>query len=200
MKILVGCEFTGMVRTELTKLGHYAVSCDLTPTERPGRHRRCDVRDLLEDGWDALIAFPPCQYLARSGLHWLHKQPGRIERAELALEFVQTLMDAPIGKIAIENPYGLISTRIRPPDQVIHPWQFGHTESKATCLWLKNLPKLVPTEVMAKPEAGWDNHRADGQHYMGSAATRAKDRSRTYYGVAKAMADQWFGPAADYWR
>lgn len=191
MKVLVACEFSGRVRDAFTARGHYAVSCDLLPSETPGKHRQRDVREVLEDGWDMMLAFPPCTYLARSGLHWNTRVPGRAQLTEDALDFVRTLMAASIEKICIENPYGRIGTAIRPPDQVIQPWQFGHRESKATCLWLKNLPLLQSTDLIVLDTASWDNAYANGQHRRAVKKSRAQDASRTYPGIAAAMAEQW---------
>jgi hypothetical protein len=140
-----------------------------------------------------MIAFPPCTYLCSSGLHWNKRIPERAKLTKEALEFVKLLLDAPIPKIALENPIGCISTRIRKPDQIIQPYQFGHPESKGTCLWLKSLPKLIPTKVLTKPACGyWDNQTPSGQNKLGPSPTRALERSRTYTGIARAMADQWF--------
>ncbi len=159
MKVLVACEYSGTVRDAFLEKGHDAVSCDLLQTESHhpqslSRHMRGDVKDVLDMGWDLMIAFPPCTYLCSSGLHWNKRRPERAAQTEDALKFVQMLMDAPIPKIAIENPIGCISSRIRKPDQIIQPWQFGHPESKATCLWLKGLPLLKPTNVLEKPNGG----------------------------------------------
>lgn len=192
MRVLIACEFSGIVRDAFKARGHYAVSVDFLPTERPGLHLRCDVRKLLRCKWDLMLAFPPCTYLARSGLHWNTRIPGRAELTEQALDFVLDLMNAPIPRICIENPYGAIGTRIRKPDQVIQPWQFGHRESKATCLWLKNLPRLKPTSIIKLGEGEtWDNTLPDGQHRRSNKKTRAHDASRTYSGVAAAMAAVW---------
>src|SRR5574337_1850262 len=149
MKVLVACEFSGVVREAFTRRGHYAVSCDYLPSDLPGIHYQGDVRDLLNKGWDLMIAHPPCTYLASSGLHWNARRPERAALTEEALEFVKILMEAPIERIAIENPIGCISTRIRKPDQIIQPWMFGDDASKATCLWLKNLPLLKPRNSLA---------------------------------------------------
>jgi hypothetical protein len=151
MRVLVACEFSGIVREAFRKKGHDAWSCDFLPTDQPGNHLQCDVRDVLGDGWDLMIAHPPCTYLCVSGLHWNKRRPGREKKTEEALEFVRSLLDAPIDMIAVENPVGCISTRIRKPDQTIQPWWFGEDASKATCLWLKNLPPLRPTNVISKP-------------------------------------------------
>jgi len=180
MKILVACEYSGRVRDALLALGHDAMSCDLLPTETEGPHHMGDVTELLHLGWDLMIAHPPCTHLAVSGSRWF-KDKVR-EQAE-ALIFVQTLMDAPINRIALENPISIISSRIRKPDQIIQPWQFGHGETKATCLWLKNLPKLIPTKIVEGREAV--------VHRMPPGPDRWKNRSRTYQGIADAMAAQW---------
>jgi hypothetical protein len=193
-KVLVACEYSGRVRDAFTARGWYALSCDLLPSESPGHHYQGDVTPLLnaDHAWDLIIAFPPCTYLASSGMHWTTRGLRDPKLTEDALSFVRLLLDAPAGKIALENPVGCISSRIRKPDQYIQPWQFGHQESKKTCLWLKNLPLLVPTKVVSKPESGvWLNQTSSGQNRLGPSATRAKERSLTYQGVADAMADQW---------
>ncbi|NLH78966.1 MAG: DNA cytosine methyltransferase [Acidobacteria bacterium] len=180
MRVLVACEYSGRVRDAFLALGHDAMSCDLLATEAKGPHHIGDVTELLHKGWDLMIAHPPCTHLAVSGSRWFKDKVN--EQAE-ALVFVQTLMDAPISKIAVENPISVISSRIRKPDQIIQPWQFGHGETKATCLWLKGLPKLTPTNVVEGREAR--------VHRMPPGPDRWKERSRTYIGVAEAMADQW---------
>ena len=180
MKILVGCEFSGIVREEFKNRGHDAWSCDILPTEILGKHFKCDIRDVLGYGWDMMIAFPPCTHLAVSGARWFKdKYNEQID----ALSFVRRLMDAPIKKICIENPIGIISTHIRKPDQIIQPWMFGHGETKATCLWLKGLPKLKPTNIV--------KGRIARIHRMPPSKDRAKNRSRTYLGIAEGMAEQW---------
>ena len=142
--------------------------------------------------WDLMVAHPPCTYLCSSGLHWNKRVAGRDQKTVEALEFVKLLLDAPIARIALENPIGCISTRIRPPDQIIQPWQFGHPESKATCLWLKGLPKLAATNVLSKPASGrWENQTPSGQNKLGPSKDRWAIRSETYAGIALAMADQW---------
>lgn len=195
MKILVACEFSGIVREALNAYsGIHAVSCDLLPSEdeRVDFHYQGDVRDILGDKWDMMIAFPPCTFLCSSGLHWNKRRPERQEKTEESLEFVRLLLDAKIDKIALENPIGCISTRIRKPDQIIQPWQFGHPESKSTCLWLKGLPKLVPTNILTKPESGrWNNQTPSGRNNIPPSETRRMERSRTYTGIAAAMAQQW---------
>ena len=180
MKVLIACEYSGTVRDAFIARGHDAMSCDLLPTDVPGPHYQGDVRDLLGDGWDLMIAHPPCTHLAVSGARWFHLK--RQEQAE-ALDFVRLLMDAPIPRIAVENPVSVISSRIRKPDQIIQPWQFGHGETKATCLWLKGLPALKPTNVVDGREAR--------VHRLPPSADRWKIRSTTYAGIAAAMADQW---------
>ena len=180
MRVLIACEYSGRVRDAFLALGHDAMSCDLLPTDVEGPHHMGDVTELLHMGWDLMIAHPPCTHLAVSGSRWFKDKVK--EQAE-ALVFVQTLMDAPIPKIAIENPVSVISSRIRKPDQIIQPWQFGHGETKATCLWLKGLPKLTPTKVVEGREAR--------VHRMPPGPDRWKERSRTYSGVADAMAAQW---------
>lgn len=194
MRVLIACEFSGRVRDAFRALGHDAVSCDLLPTEAPGPHYTGDVRDILADGWDLMIAHPECTYLCSSGLHWNRRRPERQALTEGALDFVRLLMAAPIPRIAIENPVGCISSRIRKPEQTIQPYQFGHPESKATCLWLKGLTPLVHTNVLSKPASGrWDNQTPSGQNKLGPSADRWKLRAVTYEGIANAMAAQWGG-------
>ena len=180
MNVLVACEFSGTVRDAFTARGHYALSCDLLPSETPGEHYQGNVRDILGDNWDLMIAHPPCTHLAVSGARWFKDK--QKEQKE-ALEFVIELMEAPIPKICIENPISIISTRIRKPDQIIQPWMFGHGETKATCLWLKNIPKLEPTNIV--------EGRDPRVHKMPPGPDRWKERSRTYSGIAQAMAAQW---------
>ncbi len=180
MKILIACEFSGIVREAFKAKGHDATSCDLLPSEIPGKHYQGDIRDILYDQWDMMIAHPPCTDLAVSGARWFKNKSK--EQAE-ALAFIQLLLDAPINKIALENPISIISSKIRKPDQIIQPWQFGHGETKATCLWLKNLPKLIPTDIVEGREAR--------VHKLPPGEDRWKERSRTYQGIAKAMAEQW---------
>lgn len=180
MKVLVGCEFSGTVRDAFIAGGHDAMSCDLLPTDKPGPHYQGDVLDVLDGGWDLAIFHPPCTHLAVSGARWFKDK--KIEQEE-ALEFVRLLLNAPIAMIALENPVSIISSRIRKPDQVIQPWQFGHGETKATCLWLKNLPKLVSTNIV--------EGRAAVVHRMPPSPDRWKMRSKTYEGIAQAMAAQW---------
>ena len=182
MRVLVACEYSGTVRDAFIAAGHDAMSCDLLPTDVAGPHFRGDVMEVIGDGWDLMIAHPPCTHLAVSGARHFHRKT--VEQAE-ALDFVRRLMGAPIKMIAVENPISIISTRIRKPDQIIQPWMFGHGETKATCLWLKGLPKLTPTKVV--------DGREPRIHKMAPSPTRWKERSKTYDGIAKAMASQWGG-------
>lgn len=192
MRVLVACEFSGTVRDAFRAAGHDAMSCDLLDTEAPGPHYKGDVRDVLHDGWDLMIAHPPCTYLAASGLHWNKRRPERAMQTEAALEFVRKLLAAPIPHIALENPIGCISSQIRKPDQIIQPWQFGHDASKATCLWLVNLPLLKPTNILpGGREARRANQTASGQNKLPPSPDRWKLRSITYPGIAEAMVSQW---------
>ncbi len=192
MRVLVACEFSGRVRDAFRALGHDAWSCDLLPTETPGPHIQGDVLQTLGEGWDLMVAHPPCTYLASSGLHWNTRRPERAALTEKALAFVLALAEAPIPHIATENPIGCLSTRWRKPDQIIQPWQFGHDASKATCLWLKQLPLLHPTDVLPGGRtARRANQTASGQNRLAPSPTRWKERSVTYSGIATAMAAQW---------
>lgn len=189
MKVLIACEYSGTVRDAFLANGHDAMSCDLLPSDVPGPHYQGDVRDIIGDGWELMIAHPPCTHLAVSGARWFKNKQ---EEQKEALDFVRLLLDAPIEKIALENPISIISSRIRKPNQIIQPWQFGHPESKSTCLWLKNLPSLIPTDTLEKPASGyWANQTPSGQNKLGPSENRWKIRSATYQGIAKAMADQW---------
>lgn len=181
MKVLVACEFSGVVRDAFIKKGHFALSCDLLPSESPGPHYQGDVREVLVAAdWDLLIAHPPCTHLAVSGARWFKDKKNEQEEA---LEFVRMLMYCDIPKICIENPVSIISSRIRKPDQYIQPWQFGHGETKKTGLWLKNLPLLQPTNIV--------EGRVPRIHHIAPSPDRWKERSRTYKGIAEAMAEQW---------
>lgn len=191
MKVLVACEYSGIVRDAFIARGHDALSCDFLATESIGPHYQGDVRDIIDEGWDLMIAFPPCTYLCSSGMHWTTRGLRDPKLTEDALDFVRFLLDAPINKIALENPIGCISTRIRKPDQIINPWQYGHPESKKTCLWLKNLPPLQPTNILTKNGKYWDNQTPSGQNKLGPSSDRWKIRSKTYKGIAEAMAEQW---------
>lgn len=183
MRVLVACEYSGAVRDAFLAMGHDAMSCDLLPTDVPGPHYQGDVFDIIGDGWDLMIAHPPCTFLCVSGIHWNTSRPERRVHTESALDFFQRLLNAPIPHIALENPVSVASSRIRPPDQTIQPWQFGHGETKATCLWLKNLPLLQPTNVVSG--------RENRIHKMAPSKDRWKLRSATYPGIAQAMAQQW---------
>lgn len=183
MRVLVACEFSGIVRDAFRALGHDARSCDLLPTESGDKsfHWQCDVREIIElYPWDLIIAHPPCTHLAVSGARWFKDKQ---QEQQEALAFVRMLMDAPAPRICIENPISVISSKIRKPDQIIQPWHFGHGETKATCLWLKNLPKLKPTNIVDGREAR--------VHKMPPSPDRWKERSKTYQGIADAMAQQW---------
>jgi site-specific DNA-cytosine methylase len=182
MRVLVACEYSGAVRDAFIERGQDAVSCDILPTEKPGPHIQGDVTEVLNQGWDMMVAFPPCTHLAVSGARYF-KEKRADGRQQRALDFVRMLMDAPIDRIAIENPVSVISSYIRKPDQTIQPWQFGHGETKRTCLWLKNLPKLTPTDIVEGREQRILN--------MSPSPNRAKERSKTFQGIADAMADQW---------
>lgn len=209
MNVLIACEYSGRVRDAFTRRGHFAMSCDLLPTELPGPHYQGDVRDLLHPGWwDLMIAHPPCTYLTSAGLHWnkrgvlIDGRP-RSELTEEALDFVRLLLDAPVPRIALENPVGCIGTRIRKADQTIQPYQFGDDASKATCLWLKGLPVLqadpsrrLAGRIVTDPRTGkqverWGNQTDSGQNRLPPSDDRWKIRSETYMGIAEAMAEQW---------
>lgn len=195
MRVLVACEYSGRVRDAFIRRGHDAMSCDILPTDSPGPHYQGDVQNILGDNWDLMVAHPPCTYMTNSGVTWLHKDPTRWAKLDDAAAFFKMLLDAPIEKIAVENPimHKYAKERIGgvKQTQVIQPWMFGHTEQKATCLWLKNLPPLVPTnDVKAEMLQLPDNER-QRLHYLPPSADRWKLRSTTYTGIAEAMADQW---------
>ena len=182
MRVLVACEFSGVVREAFRKRGHDAWSCDILPTEISGKHIQADVLSILNEGWDLMIAHPPCTHLASSGaLYFKQKRESGVQQQALA--FVQALLDAPISKICLENPISVISTYIRKPNQIVQPWMFGHPETKATCLWLKNLTLLRPTDIVVGREPRIAK--------MCDKKGRAHERSRTYTGIAVAMAEQW---------
>ena len=216
-RLLVACEYSGRVRDAFRALGWDATSCDLLPSETPGPHHTGRVEDIIGDGWDMLIAFPPCTYLCSSGMHWTRRGLRDPKLTEEALDFVRLFLDAPIPKVAVENPIGVISSRIRKPDQIIHPHQFGEDASKATCLWLKGLPLLVPNHHFLPSYACqcgcrfhydlgkygcpngcqtparqvWGNQTASGQNKLAPSKDRWKIRSTTYQGIANAMATHW---------
>lgn len=182
MRVLIACEYSGRVRDAFIRNGQDAMSCDLLPTDVPGPHYQGDVFDIINDGWDLMIGHPPCTDLAVSGAkHFAAKRADGRQQASIA--FFMRLANSPIEKIALENPISIMSTEWRKPDQIIQPWMFGHGETKATCLWLKNLPKLMPTNIVDGREARI--------HKMPPSPDRWKKRSETYTGIAQAMADQW---------
>lgn len=219
-RVLVACEYSGSVRDAFSALGWDAWSCDLLPSEKPGNHHQCDVREILDAGWDIMVAHPPCTHLAVSGARWFPAKRASGEQ-QAALDFVRLLLDAPIPHIALENPISIISSKIRKPDQVIQPWHHGHGETKATCLWLKNLPKITPTDIVIPEWAvnpnGSTNFSAKGKrdnpthfltgrirvlkgaqreqweriHRCPPGPDRSKIRSKTYPGIAAAFAEQW---------
>lgn len=202
MRVLVACEYSGTVRDAFIAQGHDAISCDLLPTDAPGPHYQGDVLDMIEmvrhthgGGFDLMIAHPPCTHLAVSGAAWFKNKEK--EQAE-ALQFVAMLMNAPIPKICIENPVSVISTKIRKPDQIIHPYQFGHPEQKTTCLWLKGLPLLIPTNDVQQEMRKLPRNQRERMHYLPPGPDRWKKRSKTYTGIAKAMATQWGGTCGMY--
>ena len=190
MRVLIACEYSGTVRDAFLARGHDAMSCDLLPTDVEGPHYQGDVFDIINDGWDLMIAHPPCTHLAVSGaMHFAKKKASGVQDA--ALQFVRELMNAPIPKICIENPISIISSRIRKPDQIIQPWQFGHMEQKTTCLWLKNLKPLTPTVIVYDEMMKLPKNVRERMHYLPPSENRWKLRSKTYQGIANAMADQW---------
>lgn len=182
MRVLIACEFSGRVRDAFAGFGHDAMSCDLLPSEQPGNHYQGDIKDVIYEGWDLMIAHPPCTDLAVSGARHF-KEKIADGRQQSALDFVRFLLSVPIEKIALENPISVISSQIRRPDQIVQPWQFGHGEIKSTCFWLKGLPLLIPTNIV--------DGRLPVCHYMSPSPDRWKHRSRTYQGIANAMSIQW---------
>lgn len=193
MRIATLCEFSGVVRDAFIKRGHYAISCDLLDSESSfGPHIKGDCFNYDWSNFDLILAFPSCTYLCSSGLHWNNKVAGRKQKTLDAVRFVLNLWSLPVSRIAIENPIGCLSTLWKKPDQIIQPWQFGCPESKKTCLWLKNLPLLIPTEILPIPKSGrWENQTPSGQNKIGPSENRWKLRSKTYLGIANAMAEQW---------
>lgn len=195
MKVLVACEYSGTVRDAFIAKGHDAMSCDLLPTDKPGPHYQGDVTDILGDGWDLLIAHPPCTYLTNSGVCHLHKDPTRWDKLDEAAAFFKLFLDAPVDRIAIENPimhkYGKERIGGVKQSQVVHPYMFGHKEQKATCLWLKNLPLLVETDNVKEEMLKLPAKERQRLHYLPPSKDRWKIRSTTFQGFADAMADQW---------
>jgi hypothetical protein len=208
LKILVACEFSGIVRDAFRRRGHDATSCDLLPTEAPGPHIQGDALALLNQHWDLLIAHPPCTFLTNSQL-WCYyhpddkalpfsqrrphpKWPKREREREEAVAFFMAFINAPVPKICVENPIGWMNTHFRKPNQILQPWYFGHPEQKSTCIWTKNLPSLYCTNILSLPESGyWENQTPSGQNNLSPSESRWKERSKTYLGIAEAMANQW---------
>lgn len=202
MRVLVACEFSGTVRDAFRKLGHDAWSCDIMPTDtNPKYHITGDVLERLDEGWDLMIAHPPCTYLTCTGNKWFKPEykdrfPNREQDRRDAVRFFERLHDSSVPRIAIENPIGIMSTVLRKPDQIIHPWQFGHEASKSTCLWLKGLPKLTPTNIVSKGEfVTYKSGKRMTKWYADAASLspveRARVRNKTFQGIADAMASQW---------
>lgn len=194
LKVLVACEYSGRVRDAFAKLGHFAMSCDLLPSDAPGLHYQGDVTDILDQGWDIMIAHPPCTHLAVSGAkHFAAKRESGVQQE--ALEFVRLLLNAPIPKIALENPVSIISSEIRKPDQIVQPYMFGHEATKTTCLWLKGLPHLTPTDMVDKGErhVTKSGKSLPKWYNLPPGPDRWKIRSATFQGIADAMAAQWGG-------
>ena len=201
MKILIACEYSGRVRDAFKAKGHDVTSCDLLPTERPGKHYEGNIMDILWRDWDMMIAHPECTYLCSSGLHWNNRIEGRAEKTEDSLKFVEALWKSGIPKICLENPVGCINTRLNfmPKPQYIQPYQFGEDASKKTGLWLKGLQPLKITKLIegrkvvknGKTYQRWSNQTDSGQNKLGPSKTRGKDRSLTHQGIADAMANQW---------
>ena len=194
MKVLVACEYSGIVRDAFTSKGHDAWSCDILPTESPGNHFQGDILEHLNKGWDLMIAHPPCTHLAVSGARWFTegRKPWSLQIE--ALDFVRKLLAAPINKIALENPVSVISTKIRKPNQIIQPFEYGHDVTKRTCLWLKNLPNLKPTKIVKPDIVLVNGKKMSRMHYESfklPSKERSKVRSKFYTGIANAMADQW---------
>lgn len=194
-RVLVACEFSNTVRDAFITEGFRAISCDLQPPENGPPHIKADVRTILDDGWDLMIAHPPCTYLCNSGVRWLYEKQDRWQKMIEGAVFFRNLLTADIPHIAVENPVMHKYARQvigRSHDQSIQPYEFGHPESKRTCFWLRNLPELQPTEVLAEPEGGvWENQTPSGQNKLGPSDDRWKERSRFYEGIAEAMAEQW---------
>jgi hypothetical protein len=194
MKVLVACEYSGRVRDAFTALGHNATSCDLLPTDKPGKHYQGDVFDIINDGWDLMVAHPPCTFLTNAGVSWLHRKEGRWDQMRDGAEFFAKLLNADIPKIAVENPImhkyakEIIGSK---QSQIVQPWMFGHLEQKATGLWLKNLPLLKPTNDVKQEMLLLPDNQRQRLHYLPPSADRWKIRSTTFQGIADAMASQW---------
>lgn len=190
MRVLIACEYSGRVRCAFAKKGHYVLSCDLLPTEQPGQHYVGNVLDILDREWDLMIAFPPCTHLAVSGARWF-KEKIADGRQQAGIDFFMSLANAPVAKIAIENPIGIMSSKWRKPDQIIQPFEYGHTETKKTCLWLKGLPQLKPTNNVYNEMMKLPKKQRSRIHYMSPGKNRSKLRSKTYSGIANAIANQY---------
>ncbi len=190
MNILIACEYSGTVRDAFARQGHNAVSCDLLPSDTDGHHVIGDIRDLLNGEWDMLIAFPPCTHLAVSGARWFPEKRADGRQQE-GIDFFMDMVNAPIDRIAIENPIGIMSSHYRKPNQIIQPWMFGHLEQKSTCLWLKNLPTLESTDNVLEAMMDLPKNKRERLHYLPPSEDRWKLRSKTFQGIAEAMADQW---------
>jgi hypothetical protein len=195
MKVLVACEYSGTVRDAFIAKGHDAMSCDLLPTDKPGPHYQGDVFDIINDGWDLMIAHPPCTHLASSGARHF-KQKRKDGRQQQGIDFFMQIVNAPINKIAVENPVGIMSSLYRKPDQIIEPYQFGHQTTKKTCLWLKGLSLLKPTNIVSKGEVKtFSSGKRMSLWYYNSGQLSPKERelvrNKTFQGIANAMAEQW---------
>lgn len=190
MKVLVACEYSGIVRDAFIRKGHDAMSCDLLPTESHGPHYQGDVFDVINDGWDMMIAHPPCTHIAVSGAAWF-KEKIADGRQQQGIDFFMSMINAPVEKICVENPVCIMSRVYRKPDQIVHPWMFGHMEQKATCLWLKGLPKLTETDNVKKHMMELPKNMRERLHYLSPGPDRWKLRSKTFSGIANAMAEQW---------
>ena len=198
LKVLVACEYSGRVRDAFTKLGHFAMSCDLLPSDAPGLHYQGDVFDIIDSGWDLMIAHPPCTYLTNSGVTWLHKDPARWALLDEGAAFFKALLECPIPRKCIENPiqHKYAKERIgKKQSQIVQPWMFGHMEQKATCLWLEGLPLLQPTNIVKDEMIKLPKRERERLHYLPPSPDRWKLRSTTYQGIADAMAAQWGGNA-----
>lgn len=195
MRVLVACEYSGTVRDAFASLGHDAMSCDILPTDVAGKHYQGDVLDVLDDGWDLMIAHPPCTYLTNAGVTWLHRDPARWDLLDEGAAFFKVLLNANIPRIAVENPimHKYAKERIGgiQQSQVVQPWMFGHMEQKATCLWLKGLPLLEPTNNVKDEMMKLPKNQRERLHYLPPGPNRWKERSKTFAGIAKAMAEQW---------
>lgn len=201
MKVLVACEYSGVVRDAFHKLGHDATSCDLLPTDSPGKHYEGDIMDILYWDWDLIIAHPPCTYLCNSGVSWLHKDPDRWGQLDEGAAFFKLFLDHPCEMVCVENPvmhkYAVERIGGVRQSQSVQPYEYGHPVSKRTCLWLKGLPLLKPTNILEKPESGrWENQTPSGRCNLPPSLDRWKLRSKTYEGIAEAMANQWPGKVA----